>query len=127
MDPAALIIVSTLSIPINNVGVVNSSFHGCSKMWKGISMRSKPGANATTRLNMMNCTVMDAQFAISPESGAILNLSNNNFDKNWAGLNLISFNGGAFSLGLTNNTFQGAGALLPAYNLQSPAPGTMVR
>ncbi len=125
---------SQLTVPLNKtVGFANCTLHGCSKMWKGIVMRTKPGFAVFSRLDMQNCTVKDAQYAINPDDGAILNLSQNNFDNNWIGLNFENFDanttvnnycaGTGFSPGLCGNTFQVSGPMLPAYDGQTPAPG----
>lgn len=125
MDPGALLVVVNIAgQPVSNVGIVNSTLRGCTQMWRGISMRSKPGSNSVSRLDMTNCVVKDAQYAVSPDPGSIVFLDQNNFDKNWTGLNLVKFNGGGISLGLGGNTFQGTGPLLPPYSQQLPAPGS---
>lgn len=125
MDPGALLVVVNIAgLPVSNVGIVNSTLRGCTQMWRGISMRSKPGSNSVSRLDMTNCVVRDAQYAVNPDPGSIVFLYQNNFDKNWTGLNLVTFNGGGISLGLGGNMFQGTGPLLPAFNQQSPLPGS---
>lgn len=127
MMPGAEIFVSLG----RNIIINTSTLHGCTNMWKGITLKSKPGFSSSS-LSMTQCTIRDAQYAITLPDEARLNLVENNFDKNWTGLKCIDYSGffdpffgcGGTMPSLCGNTFQGTGGLLPAYSGQTPTPGT---
>lgn len=90
-------------------------------MWKGIEVRGN-GPTFFGRLEMVDCNIEDAQYAILPKIGSVVTLSGNTFTDNWVGIHCLGLPGGMPAL--SQNTFQSAGNLLPAYFGQMPVPGT---
>jgi Secretion system C-terminal sorting domain len=113
MESGSQLIVSANT----RVSFSGSTLHGCTTMWRHLAVLGT--------LEMDVCTVKDAQYAIRPLPGSVVNLSSNTFPDNWTGIYCVNLPGGMPFL--SQNTFQSIGNLLPSYSGQLPAPGTKSR
>jgi hypothetical protein len=113
MAPGALIIIDA-GIEASFTGC---SLHGtCDTLWQGIQ------AGVTATLNMTECEISDAEYAIRPFNKSVINVTKTNFDRNYIGLFYPGPTGSFILHPFWGNTFDCSKNLLPPYAGQLSEP-----
>lgn len=102
-----------------------TSLYGCNHMWKGITVLEQ-GKLYVEGTATAKVSISDAQYAVKPLNGSEIKLVHAIFDKNYVDFHASS-NANLIAVTLesiANCSFTASGALKPAYNGQSPVPGT---
>jgi len=115
-----------ITLPSANINGVSSSVNlvnngkpgivaGCNTMWKGFEV------NESSKLEISNATVKDAQFAVNLKRGATLVANSTKFINNNFGVYTNSAGNGSHAISILGASFETAGNLLPSYSGQTPA------
>lgn len=120
MQPGAEIVIQEnatvqfrTSGPTGNPAILN----GCDELWQSITIEEKG------QLSVSGLQIEDAQYAIHPLGGSVLDLNGNVFQENFIGIYHDDY---YFTLlGCRGNTFDGSGALLPPFSAAPVGPVTV--
>ncbi|MBL0053819.1 MAG: hypothetical protein IPP29_21155 [Bacteroidetes bacterium] len=105
--------------------ISNCTMEACTKMWRGINMLNSMGNGSYLRA--FNCTIKDAQYAITPSTNCWAYLFGNNFLNNYISIysppnNLQIQSVTPWSLHFYQNTITSVATFVMGYQGQTPAP-----